>query len=357
MNLNDLSLIRLANQRVSASDFRTPGEIVGWMGAMQAQDYNMSKWAIGIRLPGCTVNETEAAFDSGEIIRMHLLRPTWHLVASEDVHWMLELCGQRIRASMKARDHQLGLTVDIFKKSNKLLEKTLGGGKHLTREELIREFRHAGINTEENRASHLLMHAETHGIICSGKIKAGKPSYTMLHEWVPKSGTMNKEEALATLAERYFSSHGPATAEDFIWWSGLTAGDGKKALEMVKSNFSSTVVEDKIFWYRDHSSEMSDQPITASLIPAFDELIISYKDRQAVLPDENHSKAVYTNGIFRPVILLNGRVVGIWKQTVKKEHLTVTAELFDPTDENVKESLRKAAIPLGIFTNKKISVV
>ena len=222
MNLSDILKFRLINQQISQSDFKTPGEIVGWMGTMQAQDFKMSKWAIGIRLPNSTEQETEAAFNGGKIIRIHLLRPTWHLVSSEDVHWMLELSAPRIRASMKARDMQLELTDAVFKKSNNLLERVLAGGNHLTREELIVELQHAGIDTGENRASHLFMRAETDGIICSGRIKSGK---TILY-LAPRMGSKDRfvdqgRWRIARLAERYFTSHGPATLQDFVWWSGL----------------------------------------------------------------------------------------------------------------------------------------
>jgi hypothetical protein len=249
MILTDISNLRLISQQIEGSKSRTVKELVGWMGAMQAQDYAMAKWAIGLRLPNTTDKLVETAVNHGEIIRTHLLRPTWHFVSANDLQWMLELTEPHIKASLKSRHNQLGLSDTIFRRSSSVIENALRGGKQLTREELLVELGKAKIVLDENRASHILARAELDGIVCSGATKNGKQTYALLDEWVPKTKPLNKEEALAKLARLYFISRCPATLQDFVWWSGLPANTAKQALEMVTSEFASVTIHSQIYWF------------------------------------------------------------------------------------------------------------
>ena len=265
------------------------------MGAMQAQDFAMSKWAIGVRLPGSTLEKIDAAINAGKIVRTHLLRPTWHLAAAEDVHWMLKLSAHKIRAAMKARDKELGLTEDIFEKSHKLFEKTLAGGIQLSRDVLVNHLEKANIAVNGNRASHIFLRAETEGILCSGGTTGSKQNYALLDEWVPKPRHLTHDEALGELAKRYFTSHAPATFQDFVWWSGLSINQAKPALEIAKPNFVSETIGNQIYWFPNSSTFHHTDIESLYLIPAFDEFIISYANRSASLPADNHIKAVSSN--------------------------------------------------------------
>jgi hypothetical protein len=169
MNLPYISNLRLANQQISESKFRTVKDIVGWMGAMQAQDYISSKWAIGLRLPGSAENLIESSIDSGEILRTHLMRPTWHYVSSDDIYWILELTAPQILASMKFRDKELELTKEIYNKCNDVIVNSLRDGNHLSRSMLIVEISKAGIRVDDNRSSHILIRAELEGISVAEK--------------------------------------------------------------------------------------------------------------------------------------------------------------------------------------------
>jgi hypothetical protein len=330
--------------------------MVGWMGAMQAQDYAMAKWAIGVRLPNSTDRAIETAINSGEVIRTHLLRPTWHLVSVDDIYWMLELTAPHIKASMKSRHKELGLAEIILRKSNTIIGKALRVGNHLTREELIAELGKAKIATDNNRASHLLAWAELNGIVCSGTTKSGKQTYAPLEERVPKTKRLTREEALATLAKKYFTSHCPATLHDFVWWSGLPVSDAKQALEMVKSHFISETIDSQTYWFTNFFSIPKTDKEGVYLLPAFDEFIISYKDRNASLPFENHNMTVSNNGIFRPVIVVNGQVTGIWKRTIKKDKVIVEMEFFKQPDKTTKSLIEKALIHYGHFLEKKTEI-
>ena len=167
MNSRDISNFRLINQQIAESKFSKIKDVVGWMGAMQAQDYEMAKLAIGLRLPGTCNTTIENAIEEADIIRTHLLRPTWHFVSSDDIYWMLELSAPQIKSVTKSRDKELGITETVFSKSNLLLEKILSGGRRLIRSEIVEEFKRENIATDENRFYHLLMRAEIDGIIFS----------------------------------------------------------------------------------------------------------------------------------------------------------------------------------------------
>jgi hypothetical protein len=328
MNLKDIANARLASQQVSATGFTQAGDLVSWMGAMQAQDYPMAKWAIGIRLKEATNKTIEIAIEKGEIIRTHVLRPTWHFVAPKDISWMLELTAPHIRASIRSRQKELGLTEKILKKTNKIIENALSDGKHLTRGELVSRLVEGKADITDQRVIHILLVAELDGLICSGATKDKKTTYGLLAARVPAVPALNRDEALAALADRYFTSHGPATIQDFTWWSGLPAGDARKALEMVKTNFLGEKLETQTFWVRDSLPTPKKSSPSVYLLPAYDEYVISYKDRTACLPLEHQSKTISTNGIFRPSVVINGQVLGTWKRTVRKNEMVVETEFF-----------------------------
>ena len=353
MNLKDISNFRLASQQIAGTKFTSPKDLVAWMGAMQAQDYAMSKWAVGVRLPNSTEKAIEAALDKGEVIRTHVLRPTWHLVSVDDLRWMLALTAPQIQAGMKSRHKDLGLTEAILSKSRKILEKSLRDGNHSTRDELILLLNKAGISTDENRASHIFSAAELEGLICSGVTKNGKQTFSLLEERVLPTKLLGRDEALAKLAKRYFTSHGPATLDDFDWWSGLSTGDAKRALDMAKSELSSEAVEGKTYWFVQANVEAKE---SAFLLPAFDEFIISYKDRSATITSENHKRAVSSNGMFYPTVVVNGETVGIWKRAIKKDKAIVELACFTKPRPDSQRLIEAASLRYGEFLGRKVEM-
>jgi hypothetical protein len=356
MKLNDISNLRLINQQIEGSKFKTAKEVAGWMCALQAQDYNMSKWAIGKRLPDSTEKSVEQAIDRGEIIRTHLLRPTWHFVSSDDIYWLTDLTARQIRESFKSRERQLGLTEAIFRKSNSVIEKALVGGNHLTRDEIMAELTGAGIPVDNNRASHLLARAEIEGLICSGKTKAHKLTYAILSERVKRTRILSRDEALAELARKYFTSHGPATLSDFTWWSGLSVSESRKALETVKSDFISETTGEQTYWFSSSISSSAPERDSVHFLPAYDEFIISYKDRKAFLPFEDQNRIVSNNGIFRPVIVQNGQVTGIWKRTTNKDKLIIGILSLQSHGSADKSRIEKAVAQYGRFIGKLVEL-
>jgi hypothetical protein len=316
----------------------------------------MSKWAVGLRLPHFTEVEIEAAFNRGEILRTHLMRPTWHLVSADDIYWMLELTAPQIKSQSKSRNRDLGLTDDVLRASRKVLENTLHGNQALTRDELSNQFNRAGISTDENRLSHILMEAEIDGLICSGPIRDKKQTYMLLEERVSEKKNLPKEEALALLAQKYFTSHGPATLADFIWWSGLPVAAARKALEVIKPEFISAIIDSETYWFCDIVSPIVPLSGSAYLLPAFDEYLIAYRNRSAAIAADHHKKAISENGIFRPVMVVNGKISGLWKRTIKKEMVLIELDHFRPHNKTEKSLIAKAGELYGHYLGMKTEI-
>lgn len=353
MTLTEISDNRLINQRVYTPDIHSVKDLVTWMGAIQAQDFTMAKWAVGIRMKDSTNETIEAAFNKGEIIRTHLLRPTWHLVSSDDIYWMLELTAPKIKSSLSLRRQRLGLSSEVLSKTNAIIEKALSGGFVLTREELAEKFHDANIKTDENRLSHIMFSAELDGLVCSGPLKGDKLTYALLNERVLLKKNLLRDEALAELAIRYFNSHGPATLKDFTWWSGLSVTESRKALDFVKTEFISESLNSETYWFPNSFSESIDGKSSVYLLPAYDEFLISYANRIASISQVDNPKAISNNGIFRPVIVANGQVVGLWKRSIKKEKVIIGTEFFNPPSDEIKRQIAKAAEKYGLFLGKK----
>ena len=341
MDKNNIAQARLISQQIAGTKLKTEKELVFWMGAVQAQDFPASKWAVGIRLPGSTEKSVEAAIDSGEIIRTHVMRPTWHLVSAVDVYWMLELSAPQIKTAARSRDRELELTEEAFSRCNALLEKCLRDSNFLPREELTKLLADAGFSNDNNRVSHILMRAEIEGIIGSGPTKAGKQTYALLAERVPVKKLLNREEAAAELARRYFTSHGPATLPDFAWWSGLPVKECRKAIEAIKTDFVTEIIDGETYFFYPALSIPNIENEAVYLLPAYDEFIISYKNRAATLTFESHLKVVSNNGFFRPVIVHKGQVIGVWKRSIKKDNAILETEYFGSPGKTIQKQVEK----------------
>lgn len=350
MTLKELSFLRLSHQQILVQDFAKPAELVSWMGAMQAQDYNMARWAMGIRLPGLSQATLQGSIDRGEVIRTHVMRPTWHLVAAKDASWMLDLTAPHIQRLLTSRLKELELNPAILRKAAKVFEKNLRGNHHLTRDELLHLFEKNKLAAHDQRASHILMWAELEKIICSGAIRGKKNTYALFDERVTLKKKFTCEEGLMNLAMRYFTSHGPATLQDFLNWSGLPVADGRNAIEMIQNDLFFEKIDSQTFWFKDASI----RPVrdSAYLLPAFDEFIIGYKDRSAYLPGKHKSTAIGVNGMFYPVIVVHGQVIGLWKRTVVKNKVKVALNYFrglKPADKDMKKLIADAVEKVVVF--------
>ena len=306
MKTPDVLSQRLHNQKLSSSELEKPVDIVRWLGAVQAQDYHAAKWALGLRMREATHTQVEAAFNNGEIIRTHLLRPTWHFVAPEDIRWLLQLTAPHVNRRSGSGYRRFELDDKVFKRSNNVLSKALRGGKHLTRAVLRAALNKAAIAADDGvRLAHILLRAELDGVVCSGPREGKQFTYALLDERVPQGKVFTREEALAELTRRYFSSHGPATLQDFIWWSGLSTTDAKRGMELYKPPI--TRIKNRIEY-------------PCHLLPAFDEYFVAYKERET-MPGLNNWD------VLGPTIIVGGRVAGTWKQTNGRITLNVMRDL------------------------------
>jgi len=354
--MENITFFRPINHQLSGTEYTTPRQIVAHFGIMQAQDFNSAKWAIGARLDGCTEKQILEAFDTGEILRTHVLRPTWHFVTPENIRWMLQLSGKRIMQSMKSRDNELGLTDEIYSKCYRIIEKAFEKEDNITREGLTKILHEAGMKVGSSQFYHVVTGAEANGIICSGALCGKDQTYALLEKRVPAVKPLTKEESLAKLARIYFTGHGPAALPDFVWWSGLSVGEARQGMESLKADFVSETIDGQNYWMPninlrqniENTNPAGHRNSSLHLLPAFDEYIVGYKDRTAVITSENHRKAVSSNGVFRPVVIKDGRVIGLWKKaTSGKKPIMLTP--FEPINHATQQLIDAAAKMMSIY--------
>ncbi len=345
----EVALQRIINHRIG-SDLKSKSDLIRHMGALQAQDLPMSLWAIG-----CRTGKLDAAlrksFASGEFIRTHLMRPTWHIVAPSDIEWIIDITADRIRSRTKTRRKQLGLTPKFLDRCLKMIDELLLGKGECDRNDIGEMLKRHKIDLADNRLAHILMEAELDKLVCSGKISGNRQTYVLYRNRVTDIFKPDRNPA-AELLKRFLSSHGPATLGDFIWWSGLTITLAKEALEEIRSELQSVQVNESIMWFVQWHEKMLPQEMF--LLPAFDEFVIAYKDRAIFLPDEQHSKAVSRNGVFWPVILENGQAIGTWKRKIKGGSVHMEFFPFDSFSRETRSGIREQAEIFAAFLEKEL---
>jgi len=352
---------RLHNQLITQQKFEKAGDVVKSLCAVQAQDYAAAKWALGLRMQNSTDAIIEQAFDDGTILRTHILRPTWHFVLPADIRWMLALTAPRVLATIAYYDRTLRLDETVFTRGNAVLVKALQGGKQLTRVELVTVLRQAGIAADNvQRIGHILMHAELEGIICSGARRGKQFTYALLDERAPQARAIDREDALAELTRRYFTSHGPATLQDFVWWSGLTVADARIGLKMVTSQLSQEVIDGQTYWRSASMPSSKDLSRTIYLLPNFDEYTVGYTDRSAIFDMSDAEKFDAPGNVLNPTIVLDGRIVGTWKRTITKDTVHLTPKLFisltKAETHALVESAKRYAVFLGMPVNINVNL-
>lgn len=330
---------RMANQRITGDKFARPEEVVRWMGALQAQDYGQAVWAVGVRTHSAVLADIERAMIDRKIVRTWPMRGTIHFVLPEDAKWMVKLSAVRMLAADRRRQDQLGLNLAILERCCQLFYDALKGGRQLSRPEMLLLLQNDGISTDHQRGYHILWYAAQTGLICIGPMQARQQTFLLLDELVPGEETFSQEEALAKLALRYYTSHGPATVYDFAWWAGLPVGEARLGTQSVRQELTSETMDGTEYWMAASPSEtILPAEESLHLLPGFDEYLLGYRDREAVLRKEHASNIVPGgNGVFKPMIVHSGQVVGSWKRTLKKNAIEIVLEPFTeltaPTEE------------------------
>ncbi len=340
---------RLHNQQLVSTQFNTPAEVVAWFGAVQSQDYPGGKWAIGLRLPGTSDRDIEAAIADRGIIRTWPMRGTLHFVAAADIRWMLEVLTPRVVAGAASRHRQLELDDATFARSRDVLAAALQGGKTLSRPAMYHTLEAAGISTEGQRGIHILGRLAQEGLICFASHEGKQPAFALLDEWVPDARRLERDAALAELARRYFTSHGPATVQDFVWWSGLTVADARAGLDAAKSHLVEEKVNGQRYWLPPDMPGAAASPLV-HLLPAYDEYMVAYRDRSAALTAAHaHDLPTPSTTILGPIIVVDGQFVGSWKRSVNKNTVTITAHPLWPLSDAEGHALADVASRYGEF--------
>ncbi|MCF2486523.1 winged helix DNA-binding domain-containing protein [Dyadobacter sp. CY347] len=357
MTITEIILLRLYNQQISDNPSSTPEQVVTWMGAIQAQDYAGAKWSLGLRLPHGTQSDIDNAIARKAIIRTWPMRGTLHFVAADDVRWLLKLLTPRIIAGSASRHRQLELDEAAFNRSHDLLVNALSGGKQLMRNEVYAILEHAGIATAGQRGMHIINYLAQKQVLCHGVHNEKQPTYVLLDDWVPVSKNLEGKEALAELALRYFKSHGPATLNDFVWWSGLKISDARECLNSVTSVLEMIEAGGKKYWTGADHPEMHTIPSTF-LLPGFDEYMLGYTDRTPILAAEYADRIVPgNNGMFMPTIVVDGKVIGLWKRILKKDRVEIEIIPFEKISKAQIKSISAATKKYGKYLGKSVALV
>ncbi|HSW78163.1 MAG TPA: winged helix DNA-binding domain-containing protein [Candidatus Chromulinivoraceae bacterium] len=353
MTREDIARMRLSAQHITQSDFTTAEDVVRHLLALQAQDYPGALWSIALRSQNLTQRDVEQAIADRKIIRTWPMRGTLHFVAAEDARWMVNLLAPRAVASAAGRRKILEIDDDVLAKSQEVISNALAGGKSLTRNALCDVLDQHGISTAGQRGIHIIHYFAEQTLLCFGPHEDKQPTFVLMDEWIAPTPPRQKDEALAELAKRYFTSHGPASLKDFAGWSFMTMGNAKLGLELAKVSLISETVDGIEYWF---SSQLTSAPIQTYLLPGFDEFILGYKDRSASLA-EMHSQHIVpgNNGMFLPTLVIDGQILGTWKRVthVNSQRLTILPfeSLTKTQEESIDQAIRRYERYAGLTTD------
>lgn len=340
---------RLHSQQLVHSHLSTAAEVVAWLGAVQSQDYMGAKWALGQRAIDLTDDDIEQAFNEGRILRTHVLRPTWHFLTPADIRWMLTLSAPRVHTLNGTYYRKYELDTDLFARSSAIFIKALENHQYHTREELAALLDAAGIASDGLRLAYIMMHAELDQLICSGPRIGKQFTYALMDERVPPVPNLSPDEALGELAYRYFSSHGPATIKDYVWWSGLTIAQTKTGLNWLSSRLNHADLEGQTYYFVGDIPALKTSSLTAFLLPNYDEAMGSYADHSA------HAESRFANlwdgkhDILAHYVVVDGVVLGTWQRTLKKGAVNLQIKPFIPLTEAQTQAVEVAAQRFGNF--------
>ena len=347
----DILRRRLENQALARTTFRSPEEVVAWFGAVQAQDYLGALWALGLRSRAATEASVEAAETRRAIVRTWPMRGTLHFVAAADARWITELLAPRVLARNAARiQREVGVDAAVVARCRDVVERALAGGQRLERAALYRALEARRIRTGGSRGLHILGWLAMEGAICLAGRNGKQHTFALLDEWLPRSPRLDRDAALAELAARYFTSHGPATAQDFAWWAGITMKDAQLGIDGAKPRLASEVFGRRDYLRGAGARRRGHGPAgtRVKLLPAFDEYTVAYEDR-ALLLRETSQKGTGGVSVLGPVVIADGYVVGNWKRSLAKTGVQVTAKLLRAMNPAEKAALDEAACDLGRF--------
>jgi hypothetical protein len=356
MTPHDIATSRLLSQQINEPSLKSASEMVAYFGAIQGQEYAQTKWSLGLRMPRLKDSDIEKELNEGRILRTHLLRPTWHFVAPEDIRWMLKLTAPRVDAINTYMYRKMELDSATFNRCNDIMTRVLEGGKHLTREALSQEFLKNNIEAESVRLVCILMKAELEGLICSGARQGNQFTYALLEERVAPAKEISRDEALVELTQRYFLSRGPATAKDFATWSGLTLTDCKKGIEMTRANWTEEKMESETYYFSSKALKKETNFEQMHLTPIYDEMIMGYKNREA-LQQIRHAVQPAQKLRFDNTILFDGQIIGSWRRKIKPKLIELEYEFLQPLNKKEELEFEKAILRFETFYGLPVKTI
>ena len=345
----DIAQARLSNQLLGKKKCKKPGEVVAWLGAVQAQDFAAAKWALGLRMSKATDAAIEQAFNDGAILRTHVMRPTWHFVLPQDIRSLLALTAPRVHAANAHMYRKLELDNDLLSRCHVVFTKALRSEKYLTRSELANRLAENRIEAAGQRVAYIIMHAELEALICSGPRRGKQFTYALLEERAPQAKKLRRDEALAQWTLRYFAGHGPAQLKDFAWWSGQTLQDAQRGLDLAAPQLAHEIIDSKIYWFSPNTKTVKLRTPTALLLSIYDEYTIAYKDRSALGGERYIEKLLSMGNALTSVLIVDGKLAGTWKRAVKKGTVEIVTNPFRQLSKDEYEAVKAEAARYGEF--------
>lgn len=339
----ELARQRLLNQLIASPLAGDAAAVVRHLGAVQAQEYPFARWSIGQRSLGLVERALDEALATGEIVRVHVLRDTWHIVAADDLRWLVELTRPRIRKRNETMHRRLGLEARTLAKTEALLADALTGSAGLTRAQIGSLLRGHGIHADGPYLAYILMHAELELLICSGGLSGKQQTYALVDERVAPTPAIRGDDALAELTRRFLRSHGPATVKDFAWWASLTVGDARRGIGLTAAELHGAEVDGRTYWSASARPHAHKSRPSAHLLPCYDELVVGYAESRDVI-DVRALAAARPGARTRlnHLVLLDGQLVGYWRRTSARDAPAIETELLRALDAAERDAVGDA---------------
>jgi DNA glycosylase AlkZ-like len=337
--------------RLTGEPFAGPSDVVRHHLAMQAQEYGPAKWSIGQRSDGVLDADVDRAVEEGSIVRTHILRPTWHFVAREDLRWLMALSGPRVQQGNAGRYRRLGLDTKAFDRATKVIARELDGGARRTRDQLAEALDRSRLDRAGQRMPHILMHLELELVIGSGGLDGKRQTYVLLDGRIPSSPPIQRDEALAELVRRYLGSHGPSSLKDLSWWSGLTIGDLRGALADLGDEVRSEETDGFTLWSLSTADPRPPAARGAQLLQTYDELVVGYTESRFVGDPANElARAAWLErSLPTGLLLLDDRVGGHWRRTFERGGVRIEAHLYEEPTPATTRAVDAVAKRFGRF--------
>ncbi len=343
----ELLRLRLAAQRIESHETLTIEDVLGQLLATQAQDFIQGGWALGLRAAGSTLADLDDALESGAVIRSAPFRGTLHFMLAGDLGWVLGVTSGRTIQGAAKRLRDLAIDAAVLARAEAVARTVLANRTALTRDEFFAELRTAGIDTSGQRGYHVIWYLAQTAVLCWGPPRGTQQGLVLVDEWVRSPRRLDGDEALRELALRYFTGHGPATVRDFAWWTKLTLAAARRGLELAADELTELEHDGTPHWASTAELERAAgarMSAAVHALPGFDEYLLGYENRSAPLAEEHVQRIVPgLNGIFLPMIVAGGEVVGTWKRAEKAAGVTVTPDPFSRLTPAQERSFAKAS--------------